>query len=43
MARGAEGLMRYLFVVAAAAALLGACASTQPLRAPEQPALAALA
>ena len=35
--------MRYLFVVAAAVALLGACASTQPLRAPEPPALAALA
>jgi hypothetical protein len=35
--------MRYLFVVVAAIALLGACASTPPVRAPEQPALAALA
>lgn len=43
MACGAEGVVRHLLVVAAALALLGACASTQPLRAPEQPALAALA
>ena len=43
MACGAEGVVRHLLVVVAALALLGACASTQPLRAPEQPALAALA
>ncbi len=35
--------MRCLFVLFASLALLGACASTQPLRAPEQPALAVLA
>ena len=35
--------MRYLFVGFAVIALLGACASTVPFSAPEQPALAALA
>ncbi len=43
MTRGAKGVIRCLFVGFAAIALLGACASTQPLRAPGQPALAALA
>ena len=42
MTRGAKGVIRSLFVGFAAIAL-GACASTQPMRAPEQPALAALA